>query len=299
MNGDFRMRWLTLLMIGVVGLETAARGQLRRPGELDYHTGWKRVEAQLIADTSAVTGGKAFEVAVVFTIAPEQHLYWKNPGDAGQAVKVDLVVPEGFTVSEVRYPVPQKFMQPGDLIAYGYEGKVVLAMTVTPPAKVQGSTVEMEAKARWLVCDADKCVPGKEVLALSLPVGEGKKVNGEIFGQWEGKFPARERDADSPATVLASATAMGSKDGYACTIELKWKRPVTDVEFFPGKSSALKIQNVTVTNKGSTSEVRFTAEVMKGQTLDVNSLENVVAYTDKDGKRRGVEVNVELVGNKK
>src|SRR2546423_1835502 len=84
------------------------------------------VKAELLADTDAIVPGKAFAVGVVFTIAPGWHVYWKNPGDSGLATRVEIVTPPGFSVSQVEYPVPTKFVQPGDLVAYGYADKLMM-----------------------------------------------------------------------------------------------------------------------------------------------------------------------------
>src|SRR5690348_9264612 len=65
------------------------------------------VQVKLLADTSAIKPGEPFTVGVNLKIAPAWHVYWINPGDAGEATRVTWTLPPGFTVSELKFPVPE------------------------------------------------------------------------------------------------------------------------------------------------------------------------------------------------
>src|SRR5689334_4883262 len=91
------------------------------------------VDATLLADTAAVEPGRPFTVGVLLKIQPKWHVYWKNPGDSGIATTVDFAVPEGFTVGDLQFPVPQRLNLAGGLVSFGYEDEVMLLATVVPP----------------------------------------------------------------------------------------------------------------------------------------------------------------------
>src|SRR5687768_10730995 len=84
------------------------------------------VKAELLADTTAVRAGEPFTVGVLFRLKPEWHVYWTNPGDSGAPVTVRFQLPEGFTAGPVQYPVPVRFVQPGDMVGYGYHDALLL-----------------------------------------------------------------------------------------------------------------------------------------------------------------------------
>lgn len=41
--------------------------------------------AELVSETATVEAGRPFWVALRFTLQPGWHIYWKNPGDSGEA----------------------------------------------------------------------------------------------------------------------------------------------------------------------------------------------------------------------
>ncbi len=127
------------------------------------------VSAELLSDLSAIEAGRPFRVGVRLSLSEGWHVYWRNPGDAGLATDVTFHAPEGFAVSPLRWPRPERFTQPGDIEGFGYSEEVVLWAIVTPPKKLDpdGST-DLTADVEWLACK-DKCVPGKASLAMELP----------------------------------------------------------------------------------------------------------------------------------
>ena len=63
---------------------------------------------------------------------PEWHTYWKNPGDAGLSIKNSFSIDQkDFALEELEWPVPKKFVQPGNLWGYGYEGEYSLFYKLT------------------------------------------------------------------------------------------------------------------------------------------------------------------------
>lgn len=130
------------------------------------------LQATLVAADTSVVPGATLTAAVHFELEPEWHLYWKNPGDSGEAPRFEWRLPEGFVAGEIAWPAPHP-IPVGPLMNYGYEGELLLPVSIEvpealPPEMVEGTDVELGVIAHWLVCRED-CIPGQAELKLSLP----------------------------------------------------------------------------------------------------------------------------------
>lgn len=117
------------------------------------------VKVDLVASTKAIEGGKPFEVAVRYRLAPEWHLYWINPGDSGIPPTLKWTLPAGFSANLARFPVPRKIPAEGGILSYGYSDEVVLLVEILPPADVTG-TVKLGLDTSYLVCK-ELCLPAR------------------------------------------------------------------------------------------------------------------------------------------
>src|SRR5437763_5031647 len=77
------------------------------------------IEPELVAEGSAPPGGE-IELAIHMRTNSGWHGYWLNPGDAGQPMNVNWVLPPGFSAGPLRYPVPGRLEVAG-LMNYVYE----------------------------------------------------------------------------------------------------------------------------------------------------------------------------------
>jgi thiol:disulfide interchange protein DsbD len=129
----------------------------------------RHVEAALLSETDSVSPGIPFRMAIRLRMEKGWHTYWRNPGDAGSATRIEWKLPEGFQAGPIQWPVPEVISVP-PLTSYGYEGEAWLLVSVTPPASLAvGQTVALSAKASWVEC-AQSCIPGSADLQLILPV---------------------------------------------------------------------------------------------------------------------------------
>jgi thiol:disulfide interchange protein DsbD len=129
-----------------------------------------KVHARLVAETHAIAPGGTTTIALVETIAPGWHTYWKNPGDAGAPTRIQWTLPDGWTVDPIQWPRPKR-LPVGPLMDYGYEGILWLPMTLHAPASVKpGDKVTLQGHATWLVC-SNICIPESSDVSLTLPVG--------------------------------------------------------------------------------------------------------------------------------
>ena len=119
------------------------------------------------------------------------HAYWRNPGDAGKEPSMRWRLPEGFKAGALRFPTPH-LIPFGEFNTYGFDGAILLLADLhVPPGLVTGETHALDAKASWVVCDDELCVPEEAQLALTLPVGDGapSPATVPLFAQARGKLP--------------------------------------------------------------------------------------------------------------
>ena len=74
--------------------------------------------------------GSTMRAALVADIADTWHLYWQNPGDAGLPPEVTWT--SDATLSAWDWPVPKRSIY-SDLATLGYEGRLILPITITLP----------------------------------------------------------------------------------------------------------------------------------------------------------------------
>ena len=128
-----------------------------------------QVRAELVAHApQGVAADQPAWLGLRIDHKPGWHTYWKNPGDSGLPTSLTWTLPPGFAAGEIRWPTP-KPLPLGDLVNYGYEGTLLLAVPLRVPQGFQGDTVPVRLAAEWLVCK-DVCIPESGSFALELPV---------------------------------------------------------------------------------------------------------------------------------
>ncbi len=168
----------------------------------------KHVDVELVADTAAAVPGASFRLGVRFVPEKHWHVYWKNPGDSGEAPRIAWTLPAGLTPGEIEWPTPER-IPVGPLVNFGFEGETLLAAPVAVAHDVAAhAALDLRAQAKWLVCNQDECIPGGATLALSLPVGTvaapAAPAIAELFSATHKRLPVA-----SPPTVRVDATAEG------------------------------------------------------------------------------------------
>jgi thiol:disulfide interchange protein DsbD len=244
--------------------------------------------AELIADVSAVQPGTSFHVGVRFAIQPGWHVYWMNPGDAGLPTTVQFHGPAGYKIEPLGDPTPTRFDQPGHIVGYGYTDSLLLIATVDVPrdAKV-GSTVELTASAKWLVCQ-EVCLPGKAALSLKLPVVSPAQPsspdNADLFKEWLARLPV-------PVAERAAVTQDRTGDDHVIT--LAWHEPVKNVQAFPAPGDGWVVTGMKIEGDSKKTVVRFSSRELDPAVKSVE-MPLVIAYDPPAGQRQSVRLIVRL-----
>jgi len=273
---------LTLLMVGFTQLSFAQTSNENEPDQYVF--------VRLLADKTTVSAGDKIRIGVEQIIYPKWHTYWKNPGDSGLPTNVSWTLPDGFSVSELEWPTPQKILF-GPLTNYGYEGTVTLLQTLTVPDEISEMPYQLDATVDLLVCH-DICIPEsydvsiilngntpaepskvqaaeKEIMNEALELETGFYADGENFildipsdivdvnnVKSITLLPEEWGGVSNPAkakiTKIDNGFSISQQKGERDFSELKNFPVIIDVEYKDGSETAFKIEATEIDNPNLT-----------------------------------------------
>jgi thiol:disulfide interchange protein DsbD len=187
------------------------------------------VHVQLVFRNAQIYPGAGDHGGLYFKLEPGWHIYWKNPGDAGEPPHIHWMLPEGVTAEPLQFTAPKR-LPLGPLMDYGYENEVLFPFRLVIAKTVKPGTAVLHAKVDWLICRAS-CIPGKADL--------------EITRKILAKSPAREAD-DGPGVEIwkqlgvllpdalppnERAVFQPTKEGFRLIVETGQRE--TETTFFP------------------------------------------------------------------
>jgi len=180
--------------------------------------------AQISLLTETTDNSGPFYIGIYFDMPSDWYIYWENPGDAGIPVDVQWSLPEGYTISDLIYPTPERFYTQG-LISFGFKNEALLLAKVTPPMNDNPSIDRIiSAKVSWMVCK-ESCILEDGTVELNL---NEYTPDSELFTGYKNKLPKSLEQSNTRITSVETRR----EDRYIyITIDLEGE-PVQD--FFPG-----------------------------------------------------------------
>jgi thiol:disulfide interchange protein DsbD len=244
------------------------------------------VRAELVAETHSAAPASTLWVDLHLAIKPGWHVYWRNPGDSGLPTTIDWQLPSGFSAGNIRWPVPERFVQSG-IGNYGYAGTADLLVPITVSTEVAtGGTAVLAADASWLAC-AEICIPGSAELSLSLPVAADPAAPdptaAPLFAAVRGQLPL-------PAPFETRFTA--GADDYRLLVPAGALAGLRDLSgaFFPDDSSLIDHAAEPVTNH-RTDGLEIVLKKAAAPPAVPATLDGVLALRAADGTKRAFEVS--------
>ena len=254
---------------------------------------------EIVVPQKTVHPGETLDVAVKMTMKPGWHIYWKNPGDSGQAPRFNWTTPGGgasammrgssWTASDPQFPVPVRWQDAAGIVGYGYTGTVLFPATITVPGSTTpGQNAELSVSVSYLVCK-DVCIPATATASVTFEVGMDPGDGGDKAAKKE-IDQAKERLPVEPASLKVINRDDGSR-----RLELGLPddgKAVKNVDFFPNVPAGVVIEDVKTEVRDGRVSVTFTPRRLAGMQVASTMMEMVIGYDVPDGSRRGVSVSI-------
>jgi len=200
-----------------------------------------------------------------FKLEPGWHVYWKNPGDAGEPPHIKWTLPQGITAGPIQFPVPKR-LPLGPLMDFGYEDEVLFPIQLNVADSASSGSANIHAKVDWLVCRGS-CIPEKTELELDRPIVPANSGTApvqpdyDLWSRLSNKLPA-----PFPPNLRIGFTPTST--GFRLTVNTGQKE--TEASFFPSKPDILSNpapQTATPTASG------LTLDLKKDESLAANPKE--------------------------
>ena len=193
------------------------------------------VHVQLLLDSAHLYRSEPVYAGLYFKLEPGWHVYWKNPGDAGEPPHIKWTLPNGVTAGPLQFPPPKR-LPLGPLMDFGYEGEVLFPIDIHVAESVPLGPVVLHAKVDWLVC-RESCIPGKAELEVTQdvrvqPAGGLRELSAdsELWRRAWKPLP------DSAPKAL-NATFQPVASGFRLSVDTGKRE--TQAEFFPSDPDIL------------------------------------------------------------
>jgi thiol:disulfide interchange protein DsbD len=260
-------------------------------------------QARLILSADIARSGDTIWAGVDLKMEPGWHTYWKNPGAAGMATKIEWQLPPGVTAGEIQWPLPEK-LPPAEVTTYGYDDEVVLLVPLKLATNLPAGSLDLKAKISWLECK-EACIPGSADVEATLNIGTETKPSADAvtIESWEKKIP------NSSTNLLINAWWEKSANGDTRPLIIEWSaflknQPPTSSwrlttegsDFFPDASDNFEIQPATE-NLSTTPIDALWRKVVKKYSGDWPKEISGVIVTETGNLRTGFEVKLP-VGDK-
>ena len=180
-------------------------------------TGHARIS--LIKDHSDFVPGTSINIGLKVSMDKGWHTYWKNPGDSGGPIEISWGLPDGFSVSDIQWPLPERIEYP-PLMTYGYEDFVIYPMILKIPDNFQEDSFEMVADI--LIC-ADVCIPESGKISSNFLEIESDS----LIYEWLEYIPSK------------SIPIKTSIKNNILEIEFTFEKEVKEIYFFPDENSSI------------------------------------------------------------
>jgi thiol:disulfide interchange protein DsbD len=224
-----------------------------------------------------------------FQLEPGWHIYWKNPGDAGEPPHIHWTLPGGVAAGPMQFPAPKR-LPLGPLMDFGYEDEVLFPMELDIAKGAKPGPATLHAKVDWLVCRA-VCIPGKADLEVTsyLVVEDPKGTS--YFPPDVGAWVEFQNSFPKPLPAGAKAIFQPTPAGFRLSVVTGQRE--TEAAFFPEDENILDNpapQELTPTPNGlildlkkdanlatNPAQLRGVLELFGGRAYEIVALPGAIA----------------------
>jgi thiol:disulfide interchange protein DsbD len=247
------------------------------------------VHVQLVFPEGYLYPGVSNDAGLYFKLEPGWHIYWKNPGDAGEPPHIHWTLPEGVTVGTMQFPAPKR-LPLGPLMDYGYEDEVLFPFKLDAAKTVKAGQIIVHAKVDWLVCRGS-CIPGKAELETSFRVFPEEPMVAIVSPSDAAFFKRLGNALPKPLPPNAKPVFQPTPKGFRLSVETSQRE--LSATFFPEDQDILdnpSPQKFTPTAKGlildlkkdanltaNPAQLKGVLELSGGRAYEIVALPGVVA----------------------
>ena len=228
-----------------------------------------RTKVDLVNLTPDIRPGEKALIAMRFRCDPHFHIYWKNPGDAGQSPTVEWQEKSGTTVGDFVWPGPKMLDQSG-VYNFVYEDETLLLMEVAVPAGAKGK-LTFKGKAEWLECDDSGCWPHDKQVELTVQVGAGNVAYKYDTKLYPALRPRLTTTATSDGKTLTVAVPAGEKLPQTWFPERGFVAPTATAKQKQAGGNVI-FELADATEKLDSGELIFTTRAADGGFVDIKAV---------------------------
>ena len=204
-------------------------------------------------------------IGVKFEFDRGWHTYWINPGDSGEKAKFEWELPEGYKISNPKWPSPTKIPYP-PLMTYGYENEVVILFSLFKELN-SSEKGEINLNSEWLAC-ADICLPQSGSSKVNL--------NDVLISPIEDQPNIQELKDNLPKKYPYPISVSAKNNELILSSELNDAFKDSEIYFFPYDQNL--ISHTAIQN----SEIRensFLHRVLKSeQNIEKSNIKGVITF---------------------
>jgi thiol:disulfide interchange protein DsbD len=192
-------------------------------------------EARLVVDSFSRDKDSVISIGVLINLKDDWHIYWRNPGDSGLPTEVEFIIPEDFTISEIKFPTPKIFYS-DEIVNYGYAHQVLLIADLNIPKNYRPKEINISAKLTSLICK-DLCKSFDTTLTLVLDLSKDfypAKLISDLFNYTKSIMPVINPNIKIFATKISDSVSL--KLNLNAVENLRTK----SFEFYPFKAGVFK-----------------------------------------------------------
>ena len=189
---------------------------------------------ELLSKYNSVVRTVPMKLGLHFLLEPGWHVYWKNPGDSGQAPRIRWTSPVGMDAGEIDWPAPDR-LTAGPLVDFGYEGDLLLPISFGVPAgTLTEKPLVLRGEVRALIC-REVCIPGRAQVSLSVPVRDGAPAaNPEVAALFSGA------ESRLPVKMPSSWRLSAAQSGDQILLKVSGTSVPAGAMFFPGSAGQVE-----------------------------------------------------------
>ncbi|AFH48226.1 Putative cytochrome c biogenesis protein [Ignavibacterium album JCM 16511] len=228
---------------------------------------------------------------ILVSLEKDWHIYWRNSGDSGIPTSFEIELPENFSLTELKWPVPKIFEFEG-YASYGYENKVLFPFQIILPTERILNSFPIKVKLKSLICK-DVCKPFNTEVSKVFDLNSNYQSSTEIKELFENTLnhiPEKNFFIDIDAKEIADKVLMN------ITSQRLNLKKIKTLHFIPYENGIFRnslTQNFKWNNESIQLEIEYdqfktkTPELIGGiLLLEISSEEGV--------KKVGYEISVKL-----